>query len=370
MKIGFDAKRVFHNQTGLGNYSRDILRGLAELYPEHMYWLYNPKPGKVDRLKLLDSMKVLYPKSFYGKRLSSLWRQKGIVKDLVKDEVEIFHGLSNELPKGIDKTSIKTVVTIHDLIFIRFPELYKPIDRKIHFEKFKRAAHVADVVIAISEQTKNDIIEFLKIPKEKIKVVYQGCHQAFKEVYTNQQKETTRTKFSLPKKFILSVGTIEKRKNVLLLLKAVKDSDLPVVLVGKETQYAEVLKKYIEEHQMQERVFFLKGVSMEELAMIYQLASVFVYPSVFEGFGIPIIEALYSKTPVVTTAGGCFPEAGGPFSVYVDSSREEDLKNKIELILTNHELSDKMAEKSWEYVQQFNDDVIVNNIMSIYKELC
>ena len=175
------SKRVFHNKTGLGNYSRDLVRILANFYPENQYLLYNPKKNKeVLFHNTSENVVEKLPSTPFYKKFYNLWRQKGILSDLVKDKVEIFHGLSGEIPNGLKQKNIKSIVTIHDLIFMRYPHLYSFFDRKIHYLKFKKAAQIADVVIAISEQTKKDIITYLKIPSEKIQVIYQGCQAVFK----------------------------------------------------------------------------------------------------------------------------------------------------------------------------------------------
>ncbi|NIJ45774.1 glycosyltransferase involved in cell wall biosynthesis [Wenyingzhuangia heitensis] len=369
MRVGFDAKRIFHNITGLGNYSRDTVRIMSSYFSKNSYFLYNPKPGKIDRLKIADNLKVCFPKSKVWQKLNSLWRQKAIVKDLVSDKIEIYHGLTNELPVGIETTNIKTVVTIHDLIFVRYPELYSYIDGKIHYKKFKRAAQVADKVIAISEQTKRDIVEFLQVSPTKIEVVYQGCHSAFQKDYTSKEKEQVAKKYDLPNKYLLNVGTIQERKNLLTIVKAIKNTNHYLVVVGKETNYADKVKAYIKENNMQNRVCFLKGVSMEELAIIYQKTSIFIYPSIFEGFGIPIVEALYSKTPVISSVGSCFSEAGGPDSIYIEPHDDLALLKEINRIENDTLLQDKMKEQGWNYAQQFNDTVIANAIMDLYKGL-
>ena len=136
MNIGFEAKRVFHNTTGLGNYSRDLVRLLSQYYPNNKYYLYNPKPAKKS-LFSPNNTTVFEKKpsnSFYTK-FYNLWRQKGVVEDLVKDQINIFHGLSGEIPRGLAARNIKSVVTIHDLIFVKYPHLYSFFDRKIHFYK-------------------------------------------------------------------------------------------------------------------------------------------------------------------------------------------------------------------------------------------
>lgn len=367
MNIGFDAKRAFHNGTGLGNYSRDLLRILSNFYPKNTYFLYNPKKAKNKRYHLADNNIEVFPKSKFWKKISSIWRQRAIVKQLLEDEITIYHGLSGELPRGIDKTNIKTVVTIHDLIFVRYPKLYSFFDRKIHFNKFKYAAQIADIVIAISEQTKRDIVEFLKIEPSKIKVIYQGCSNAFKKDYNQNIIDKTKEKFNLPQNFILNVGTIEERKNLLSLVKAIQHLDTKLVVVGGDkSDYAKNVKQYIIDNNLSNKVLFLKNVALEELAIIYKLANIFVYPSIFEGFGIPIIEALYSKTAVITSKGGCFSEAGGKNSIYIDPSKPFEIKTAIQQIQNNPVLKKEMEEKGHTFVQQFNDDVIVKNMYKLY----
>ncbi len=367
MKIGYDAKRAFHNTTGLGNYSRDLLRILSKHYPNNIYYLYNPKSKKVNRYKLANNNIEVLPKSKFWKKLSSIWRQRAIVKQLVKDKIDIYHGLSGELPRGIGKTNIKTIVTIHDLIFVRYPELYSFFDRKIHFNKFKYAAQTADVVIAISEQTKRDIVQFLDVKTEKIKVVYQGCANAFKKEHSIELINKTKDKFNLPTNFILNVGTIEERKNLLNLVKSIKNIDTKLVVIGNDkSDYAKKVKQYIADNNLLHKVQFLKNVALNELAIIYKLATLFVYPSIFEGFGIPIIEALYSKTAVISSKDGCFIEAGGANSIYVNPLEVSEISSAINLVLNNTNKKKEMEEKGFDYAQRFNDEIIAKNIYKQY----
>ncbi len=364
--IGYDAKRVYHNRTGLGNYSRDLVSVLARFYKKNKLLLYNPKEKKIDRLVHANNIIEVLPKSVFWKKYSSVWRQGPIVKQLVEDGVQIFHGLSGEIPRGLESTGIKSVVTIHDLIFIRYPKLYKYMDRKIHFRKFLFAAQNADKIIAISKQTKKDIVQFFKIDSNKIEVVYQGCHKLFKEEQPEVFKESVRDKFGLPKSFILNVGTIEERKNLLLCVKAIKDIDEVLVVVGGKTKYYDVVLRYLIDNNIQDKVLFLENVGLKELVALYQMANLFVYPSLFEGFGIPIIEALYCKTPVISSKGGCFSEAGGPGSLYVDPTDENELQEKIEEVLSSSNLREQMIRDGYEFVQRFNDKDIAENMMKIY----
>lgn len=370
MNFGFEAKRVFHNKTGLGNYSRDLVRVLAAYFPNNNYFLYNPKKNK-KTLFIPNNTNVFErnPISKFNQKFKNYWRQNTVVKDLVRDEIVLYHGLSGELPSGLSKKGIKSIVTIHDLIFVRYPKLYSFFDRKIHFYKFKKAATNADLIIAISEQTKKDIITYFNIDASKIAVVYQGCQDVFKQDYSELEMQIVSQKYNLPQKFVLNVGTIEERKNALTIVKAIKKLDIDLVLIGKQTDYTDKIYQYIIDNKLEKRVHFLKGLSSTELAISYQLATVFVYPSVFEGFGIPIIEALYSKTPVITTINGVFSEAAGPNSLYIEPFDVDDLTNKINTVINDNLLATKMKKEGLQFVQQFNDEEIARNIMNCYQQV-
>lgn len=364
MKIAFDAKRFFHNTSGLGNYSRDLVRILSEYEPENEYLLLNK--NKSERGKdILDRPNIKFIPTSKGK----FSRQFKMGKDAQKQNVDIFHGLSGELPLKWDKKPIKKIVTIHDLIFVRYPQYYSFFDRKIHFWKFKKAADMADKIIAISEQTKRDIIDYLKVPETKIEVIYQGCHKAFKEEQSQELIKETKEKFNLPERFILNVGTIEDRKNLLNVVKAINGTNIPLVVVGRKTKYYQKIESFLKKNKIEKQVLFLEGVSMDELAAIYKLADIFVYPSFFEGFGIPIIEALFSKTVVITSNTSCLPEAGGKDSVYIDPKNELDIRAKIKFLWENESERKRREEKGFEFVQKFNDEPIAKELMNLYQKI-
>lgn len=362
MKIAFDAKRFFHNTSGLGNYSRDLVRILAQYFPENEYILLNKNKSERGS-DILENSNVHFVPTSKGK----MSRQFKMGKDAQKQNADIFHGLSGELPLKWDRKPIKKIVTIHDLIFERYPQYYSFFDRKIHFWKFRKAANSADKIIAISEQTKRDIIQFLKVPESKIEVIYQGCHKAFKEQQSEEFIQKTKEKYSLPEKFILNVGTIEERKNLLNVVKALKDTNIPLVVVGKKTKYFRKVEQFVQQHKIS--VQFLEGVSMDELAAIYKLADIFVYPSFFEGFGIPVIEALFSKTVVITSNTSCLPEAGGPDSVYVDPENYLDIQSKIKFLWDNESERKRRADKGFEFVQKFNDQPITQELIKLYENI-
>jgi glycosyltransferase involved in cell wall biosynthesis len=370
MKIGYDAKRAFLNNTGLGNYSRWLIRSMAHFYPDEQYFLYTPKlkPGsRTDLPQEADNIRIITPKS---KLFKSWWRSRGVVKNLKRDSIDIYHGLSAELPSRINKKRIRSVVTVHDLIFMRFPQYYSKINRNIYTAKLRYACKVADGIVAISERTKADMVELLDIPAHKISVIYQGCDPSFKTVCTPEQKQAVRKKYSLPSDYILNVGTVEERKNLWVLIRALSFlSDVKLVVTGKQTEYVDEIKKHLSKHQLNNQVIFLNSAEFDDLPAIYQCAKLFVYPSRYEGFGIPLLEALVSGVPVIAASGSCLEEAGGPDSLYFAPDDHIALSEKIHEVLTDEELRKKMIANGHEYSLNFEDEKLAAQMMQLYRQL-
>ncbi|RZK20317.1 MAG: glycosyltransferase family 1 protein [Pedobacter sp.] len=365
LKIGYDGKRAANNLTGLGNYSRSLIEHLADQYPENQYLVYSPKAKsakQIDAFFEKENIQLKLPQDRF------LWRTLNILKDLLRDNVQIFHGLSHEIPFYIQHTPIKSVVTIHDLIFLRFPHYYKLIDRKLYEWKSKSACKRADKIIAISEKTKQDIVELYGTNPDKIEVIYQSCDESFKTTLSQPTLEKIRREYNLPDKYILSVGTIEARKNLLLTIKALRNvrDDYKLVVIGKQTPYFNEVEKEIEALALKDRIILLRNIPFTDLPGIYQMAGIFVYPSFYEGFGIPIIEALYSGVPVIAAKGSCLEEAGGPKSIYIEPTDVNGLSNRINEVLANPSLQKEMKEKGLEFVQKFNSPLVTQQLMNCY----
>ena len=369
IQIGFDGKRAANNLTGLGNYSRSLIESLAAQYPENQYLVYSPK---VKHAKQIDSF---FEKENITLKLPKeggfLWRTLNILKDLGRDHVQIFHGLSHEIPFAIQHTRIKSIVTIHDLIFLRFPQYYQFIDRKLYKWKSRSACKRADQIIAISEKTKADIVEFYNVNPDKIKVIYQSCDDGFKMAMPESTLNRIKLTYKLPEKYILNVGTIEARKNLKLLIQALKtvDHQYKLVVIGKETAYFKEIERELDRLALRNRVIFLKNIPFTDLPGIYQMAKLFVYPSFYEGFGIPIIEALYSKVPVIAATGSCLEEAGGPDSIYINPTDVSGLAYWIDQVLQHADLQKEMKEKGLEFVQKFNSPQVTKQLMDCYSNL-
>jgi glycosyltransferase involved in cell wall biosynthesis len=370
MRIGFDAKRAFFNRSGLGNYSRDTISILSDYYPMNEYILYSPKPQKSTYFHKATNLCITGPETSTERFFSSHWRSYGLSKQLKRNGIQLYHGLSNEIPKGIESVNVPSVVTIHDIIFMRFPHFYSYFDRIIYENKFRYSSLHANKIIAISEQTKNDLIEFFKTPENKIDVVYQGCNPIFWETVSQNKKEETLMKYLIPEQFILYVGTVEERKNILNVLKAMHKEkiDFPIVIVGKTTPYYSKVKAFVDNNEMK-NVHFLHNVPTDDLPALYQLSKLFVYPSLFEGFGIPILEALTSKTPVITSKGGCFAEAGGKSTIYLNPESVDELAEAIKAVINSSRMRDNMVIDGFVHAQQFKQDRIARNIMDVYEKI-
>ena len=369
IKIGFDAKRAFYNSRGLGNYSRDTIRILSHNEPDNKYFLFTPKTQQAIKFPISSNCQIIQPESFFYKKASSLWRTYQACDEINSLHLDIFHGLSHELPVGIEKTSTRSVVTMHDVIFLKFPHLYTWIDRELYKRKYLRSCRIADKIIAISEQTKRDLIDFAGIDEQKITVVYQGCNPLFLKEISEDRLQSIKKKYNLPSHFLLNVGAIEKRKNQELIIQALAHGhiDLPLVIIGKPTEYLKELKSLIEKFKIESKVIFLTNIPTEDLPAIYQLSSIFIYPSLFEGFGIPILEALNSKVPVITSKGSCFEETGGAGSYYIDHESVDDLIVAIENILDNTEMRQTMIDAGLKHAKLFSDKRISENLMSVYQ---
>ncbi|TXB65188.1 glycosyltransferase family 4 protein [Vicingus serpentipes] len=372
MRIGFDSKRLFCNFTGLGNYSRTLLKNLSQFHPENNYFLYTPKIKETPETSFfLDDniYKTYTPKSL----LKSYWRSFSIVKQLQKDKIELFHGLSNELPFNIKQSGLKSIVTIHDLIFKHYPKTYPAFDRKIYDLKFKASCNNANSIIAISESTKKDIINFYGINAEKIDVVYQSCNPIFYNLQTQEEIEKTIKEYNLPDKYFLFVGSVEERKNLKVIIEAYQflpeNLKLPLVIVGKPRETNNILD-LIKTNQLENLVIWKSNLKNNlHLQAFYQRAEVLIYPSLFEGFGLPIVEGLLSKTPVISSNVSSLPEAGGPNTIYINPKNPKEMALAIEKVITNENLKQSMIEKGYQYaIANFSAEVVTKKMIEVYKK--
>ena len=365
MIVGIDAKRIVRNGTGLGSYGRTLVNDLIRLGDSDLQLrLYAPDEGRDDlRSQMIEGTEFCYPKGKPSGLRKAWWRSRGIVKDLLNDGVQVFHGLSGELPIGLRKAGIRGIVTIHDLIFMRHPEYYHWIDTKIYEWKFRQTLREADHIIAISERTRQDILELGgQQYANRISVIYQSFAPRFSAEVSAERKAEVREHYKLPQRFVLNVGTIERRKNLAVAVEAVDllPQDIHLVAVGRQT-------KYVSELPHSEHLHLLSGVPDQDLAVIYSLAEVFVYPSRYEGFGIPIIEAIAAGLPVVACTGSCLEEAGGPYSRYVSPDDAIGMAEALKMSLKGARGRQEHIDKSREYIRRFEGNDVASQVAALYK---
>ena len=375
MNIAFDAKRITHNATGLGNYRRFVLDTLTEFRPENRYLLFSPSTGDPSLYKRLlsnRSVRLITPHRALAFAGGSLWRNFSVASRCRTEQVDLFHGLTNELPIGLyNAQRIGTVVTMHDLAFIRYPQFYKPIDRLLYRKKYGASARHADHVITVSDQTRRDVIDIFGIEEERVTTVYQGCSEAFAAV-TPEDVVVARQALNLPERYILFVGSIEERKNLALIVEALaqlQDKDIHLVAVGRKTPYVNTVVDSARRLGVLSRLHLMHGVGSAMLPGIYAGAKVFVYPSRFEGFGIPLIEALNAGVPVIGATGSCLEEAGGPSSLYTDPSDATMLASMIDRVLIDISLRQKMITDGREYVERFTPKRLARDLSAVYENV-
>lgn len=370
MKIGFDAKRAFNNAAGLGNFSRSTIAALAHQYPDDKLFLFNPNQHK-SLFVAPENCIEIKPEGVCWKLFPNVWRSFRIGNKAIELNLDIYHGLSHELPVEIEKTGIKTVVTIHDLIYIRYPEYFKKIDRVIYDRKFRNACRIATCIHAISEQTKFDLNFFFDVPDEKIVVIYQSINPLYFSEIAETQKLAVLGKYQLPKQFLLTVGTIEPRKNLVVLLHGMLSSkiDLPLVVVGKPTDYMREVQQLINLHSTELKVIFLSSVNDDDLHVLYQSAQVMIYPSVFEGFGLPVAEAQASGCPVITSNTSSLPEAGGNGALYFDPQKPEEIGQAIRQVLDDPALRKSLIAKGKVNARRFTPENYARQMKQLYNTI-
>ncbi len=368
MKIGFDAKRLFLNYTGLGNYSRNIVKNIQKYFPEHEYHLYTTKALRnTDTEYFFDKAKFIIHEN--KSAFNFYWRSVSIIKDLEKDKIDVFHGLSAELPIGINKSNIKSVVTIHDLIFKHFKSDYKLVDRVIYDFKSRYACQNADKVIAISGFTKKDILKAYNISEDKIEVVYLPLDNRFLKKASQNELEKVKLEFNLSDKFFLYVGSVIGRKNLKSVLKAMSMIEpkwrIPLVVVGSGKKYLKEVKMMIRKIGLEDDILFLKNISNEDLPKIYQLSIFFVFPSLYEGFGLPVLEAIQSGKSVIVSQDTSLEEVAGNCGTVLPQNDVTALANTIKE-KSNLAIEQGNCEK---HLMKFDPELIAKGIMEVYKGL-
>lgn len=365
--IAFDAKRYYHNKTGLGNYSRTLVSDLQRLFPDNEYVLYDEKT------------------------FSRLFRMG---HKAVADGCQLFHGLSNELP--MDSRCVPaTIVTMHDVAWLTFPDMYHTFDRKIYDFKYGRSCRRADKVVAISESTKRDVMRFYGVPESRIEVIYQPVQHYYYDPMTHEEavklinehfnsQQSKHINSSSPwgrlggASYILYVGSINSRKNLLSAVKALamlpKENRPLLLCIGDGHEYRREVEQYIAQNNLADDVRIENGIHNNRLLQaLYREAKAFVYPSFYEGFGLPVVEAALQQTPVITTTVSSLPEAAGPSACLIDphaTDAPEQIAYHIDHILSDTEYARTTALALEQYARtSFDPDTLTRQMMHLYESM-
>ncbi|MCC7028718.1 MAG: glycosyltransferase family 4 protein [Chitinophagaceae bacterium] len=379
MQIGFEAKRIFQNVTGLGNYARNLVDALSRFEPQNHYHLFAPKQTALFDSNQYSNVTVHTPQHFLHKQFKAYWRSKAMTHDIASQKMDIFHGLSAELPHGLEKLPLAKIVSVHDLIYERYPEQYKRADVIISRKKTIRACQVADGIAAMSVQTKQDLIDLYKIPADKITVTYQSCHEDFLIKKNADELLTVKSRYQLPEQFFLSVGSIIERKGLLKICQAMTlmRETIPLLVIGRGGgEYEKQVKNFIHSHGLSSRVLFLNEhahaahidyKSGNDFPAIFQQAKALIYPSLFEGFGIPVLEAISSGIPVITGEFSSLPEAGGGGALYINPHDEHAIAHAMEQLLHDEKLCFQLAENGLLHAKNFTKEKIAAQTMALYR---
>lgn len=370
--IAFDGKRAVRNGTGLGNYSRYVIDTLSAATPDNHYAVMSPggDPCRIAALLERPNVSLIEPSKAIDRRFGALWRTFDITDQLAQAGVDIYHGLSNELPLNIRRIQrMASVVTIHDLIWRRCPKDYSAIDRRIYDYKYRHSALNATRIIAISRRTRDDLVNDYGIDPAKIDVIYQGVDPSFVPA-SEYNRIDIRRRYNLPCRYIIGVGTIQPRKNQMLSVQALAgiDRDIHLVLVGRCTPYARKIQEHARRHGLTDRLHILENVPFADLPALYSAAECSVYPSRYEGFGLPIVESLRCGTPVVAATGSCLEEAGGNGGVYVHPDDIDDMAHQLARICGEPQWRQTLADSGSRYVQRFNAETFARQTLDTYRK--
>ncbi|MBD3300621.1 MAG: glycosyltransferase [Candidatus Moranbacteria bacterium] len=373
LRIGINASFLRKINTGLGQYSLNIIKSLLELNKTNKnkvsYYLYAEEKTNLDLIPENEYLRKKIVETVFYKRDDLLrkasWEKIFLPRAAIKDNVDIFFTPFNSA--SVFKT-VRHVVTLHDMIWKVFESTYSNNLRKdIYFKKTFQAAKKADHIITVSEYSKKEIIKYLKIPSSRISVIYNGIEEEFRVKLSKTAIKNKLEKFKIDSPYIFYIGGFEKRKNVELLLKTFKRlaatyknvlANRKLVLAGEILKIKDPLitdvKKIIAELEIQDKVVLTGKIKNKDRTFLYQGAEMFVYPSLYEGFGLPVAEAMASGCPVIAGSTSAIPEIGRTAIEYFNPNREDELIQRILSLISNKKKQEVLSNRGIERAKLFD----------------
>jgi glycosyltransferase involved in cell wall biosynthesis len=371
MKIGIDSTPLPQNPVGAGVYIIQLIRALSQLETEHELIVFAQPFGR-ELIDIPESKKIKWIIVKEKKpAIRLIWEQITLPFLVKKTKLDLLHSLHYTRPFFLP---CRSIVTFHDMTFFAYPELHT-VTKRIFFPlAIKINAKFSDGLIAGSENSKKDTLKFNQVPEQKIHVVPYGIDKGFSPISDRQLLDKCRIKYNLPQDFILYVGLIEPRKNIPSLLRAyhkltLEDQVPFLVIAGRPGWGIEEVNHYIDALNLKDKVHFTGYVDREDLPMIYNLATIFVYPSIYEGFGFPPLEAMACGTPTITTAISSMPEFVGDACLLVPPQDDEALYQAIKKLLYNKDLQQDLSIKGHQQASQFTWERTARETLEVYQKV-
>lgn len=356
MRIGFDASALVKEAAGIGQYIINVLRNVMEIDKENEFYLFTYDEIKIP-FDLPNNWHIVY---YGGPKKKQLRYLTHMGKYLKLNKIDIFVGTRHYLPLFRSK-KLKYVAIVHDLIPLYMPELFTK-EHKLRFKVFTDICkHQADLIVAVSQATKKDVLQYMKFPEDKVKVVYEGANPLFNNQRDEVAIKNTMEKYHIDGDYILCLSTVEPRKNMLRTIQAyeqcVLEKNLPykLVIVGGSGWNNGAIYDYVQQsEELKKHVIFTGYVSDVEVKHIYANAALFIYASLCEGFGLPILEAMQSGIPVITSNVSSMPEVAGDACELIDPLDIEQLKEAIVRVLSSEDTRESMSKRGLERSKMFS----------------
>lgn len=373
MRIAIDATILNRENTGTGFYIINLISGIRKINDKNnQYYIFIKKDLVGDVLDISGDNFHVINVDFQPRFFRVLWQFVIFPFTLRRFKIDILHSPNYITP--LFKLGFKIIVTIHDLTFCLMPNKYTVTKRLFYKSLVPLFMKIADKVISVSENTKKDIINLFKIKEDKIYVTYESYPEYYTQSFDSEKIKNTLSKYGIEKKFILFVGMIEPRKNVLSLLKAFylidDEIDMDLVIVGKKGWYYRDVEDFFEFAQgenLKNKIKITGYVAEPDLKYFYQGASVFAYPSYYEGFGLPPLQAIACGTPVITSNASSLPEVVDDAAIKINPSNIQDLADAIKEIISNTELRNKMKEEGIKQASKFSLENFAANTIKVYE---
>ncbi len=370
MRVCINASPAVHHIAGLGRYTQELMAALMAVDSENEYVAFYNRPSEAEvdpPLERLPHLTTNLPTKPW--RMSALLAHLARVsQDRLFPGVDLFHATDHLLPR---LSRVKGVFTVHDLIFRFYPETHKPLNRWFLTFMMPRFLQAADGVIAVSECTKKDIVRLYGPDEGNIRVIYEGVNPHFRPEPT-EVTAAARERYGLSERFILCVSTIEPRKNLTSLLEAYhvlrnQGTENKLVIVGKKGWLYESFFRRLRELGLENEVIFPGFVPDEDLPALYSAADLFVFPSLYEGFGLPVLEAMACGAPVVTSNTSSLPEVAGEAALLVDPTSVEELAGDMRRVLEKEELREELRAKGPKQAAKFRWENAARETLSVYE---